>query len=132
MNHKFNNTKVINLESIDFDNNKLIVNGQNFPGKVLILIWASYCGHCMTASEQYKQIVDRYNNSTTLGADSITLASVQSDGPEKDRKAVGILEKIAGPIQGVPTYLYFKNGKFVQVYNGGRDANSIVSFLDKK
>ena len=129
--HKFNNTKVRNLEGSDFTGKSLTISKKKFPGVVLVFIWSSYCGFCLNAVPALAQVAEKHNNKTTVNSNSITITAVQADSDKQnDKAAVDILSSIS-LINGVPQFFVFKNGEFKGVYNGDRSPAAIESYLMK-
>ena len=128
--HKFNNTKVVNLEGSDFTGKSLTISKKKkFPGVVLVFIWSSYCGFCLNAVPALAQVAEKHNNKTTVNSKSITITAAQADSDrQNDKAAVDILSSIS-PINGVPQFFLFKNGEFKGVYNGDRSPAAIESYL---
>ena len=116
----FNNTGIIFLQAKDFAGNKL-----GFPlndKKVFVMVQGSRCGFCTQAKPDFIKAGKKCTNTV--------FATIQTDGDESERALSGMLPAITKTqIDGVPTYLLFNNGEFKQIYSGGRDASSIVSFL---
>jgi thiol-disulfide isomerase/thioredoxin len=126
--HKFNNTKVLNLEPSDFSGKILTFKVQNMPGIVLVFVWASYCGHCVNAVPTFVTLASRHNKNT-LDHNSITITALQGDSKDpSDKEILAIFQKLT-PIRGYPTILIFKNGDFLHQYKGDRTLDAIESYL---
>lgn len=83
---------------------------------VLIMIQGNFCGYCTKAKPEFQKLRD---------VSDFTIATVQIDAGETDKKANAKLSKVASS-QGVPAYACFNSsGKFVKMHNGGRDADSL-------
>lgn len=126
--HKFNNTKVLNLEPSDFSGKTLTIKGQKMRGIALVFVWASYCGHCINAVPTVTTLASSFNKNI-LDNNSITIMAVQGDS--KDQSDKETLAKLQTHIQGYPTILIFKNGEFLNVYNGDRSLDTIKSYLTR-
>lgn len=89
-----------------------VTKGKN----VLVMIQGDFCGYCTKAKPEFQKLRD---------ISDFTIATVQIDGGETDKKANSKLSKVVSS-QGVPAYACFNSsGKFVKMHNGGRDAESL-------
>jgi thiol-disulfide isomerase/thioredoxin len=128
--HKFNNTKVLNLEPSDFSGKTLTVKGQKMRGIALVFVWASYCGHCINSVPTVSTLASSFNKNI-LDHNSITIMAVQGDSKDQsDKDTLAKLQNLTR-IQGYPTILIFKNGEFLHVYNGDRSLDTIKSYLTR-
>jgi thiol-disulfide isomerase/thioredoxin len=88
--------------------------GKGLP--VLIMVQGNFCGYCTKAKPDFQKLE---NNGEFM------VATVQIDGGDTDKMANNKLSKVISS-KGVPAYACFnKNGKFVKMHNGGRDAESL-------
>lgn len=128
--HKFNNTKVLNLEPSDFSGKTLTIKGQKMRGIALVFVWASYCGHCINSVPTVTTLASSFNKNI-LDNNSITIMAVQGDSKDQsDKETLAKLHTLTH-IQGYPTILIFKNGEFLKVYNGDRSLDTIKSYLTR-
>ena len=118
------------LQDVDLDRNGNLLTQQFGAGNkpVLIMMWASYCGHCHKAQPAFGQLFDNH------GQKKVFLATIQTDDQDPGVQALmkrfpGILRQHGVVFNGVPTYVLYSNGKYRE-YQGGRDLRSLQNFID--
>jgi len=108
-------SNVLDLDPSNFDS----VIGQGKPG--LVEFFAPWCGHCKNLAPIYEQLGDAFSHAK----DKVVVAKVDADGAGKP------LGQKYG-VSGFPTLKWFDAQGSISDYDGGRDLDSLASFISKK
>lgn len=111
------------LENDDIDDKGNITNTQipiNKP--VVVMIQASFCGHCNQAKPAFQEFAEK-----TKG--SVFCATIHADGEKESEKKLAKRVNVIKPgFRGFPDYVLFSNGSPVQKEIKGRDVDSLIEF----
>lgn len=115
----FNNTGIVFLQLDDFDGTTLKSNE-----KVFVMVQGDFCGACTQAKPGFVNASAQCNS-------NVLFATIKTDGDQTEKALLQTIKKIDPSIKGVPTYLLFNGGKYVETYDGKRDATDICKFLSQ-
>ncbi|XP_071715978.1 probable protein disulfide-isomerase A6 [Rutidosis leptorrhynchoides] len=105
----------------------VVLNSDNFQDivldskkDVLVEFYAPWCGHCKSLAPIYETLATAFKNE-----EDVVIANLDADN-HKD-----LAEKYG--VSGYPTIKFFpKNNKDGEDYEGGRDIDSFVTFINEK
>jgi len=106
-------SNVVSLTDSDFDD--FIKDNE----RVLVEFYAPWCGHCKNLAPEYAKAADQLEKAGS----ATKLADVDAT------EAKDLASRFS--VQGFPTLKYFVNGEAAD-YGGGRTADTIVSWLNKR
>ncbi|KAD6795526.1 hypothetical protein R6Q59_020577 [Mikania micrantha] len=108
-------SSVVVLNSENF--NEVVLDGKK---DVLVEFYAPWCGHCKSLAPTYESLAAAFKNE-----EDVVIANIDAD----NHKDIG--EKYG--VSGFPTIKFFpKNNKEGEDYEGGRDIDSFVTFINEK
>jgi thiol-disulfide isomerase/thioredoxin len=87
----------------------------NINNPSLILFHADWCGHCKT----FMPIWDKFKNQ--INTKNYNIIQIESKNPFTNKIQV---------LQGYPSVFYINNNKAIE-YNGDRNVNSLINFINK-
>lgn len=123
MSIKFNEN-VMFLQSQDFDQQGNLIPTADKP--VVVMILASWCGHCKNAKPVFQELADSENGK------SVYTAVIYSDGPTPQEKELSKkLGKLVPGFRGFPTIVKFRNGKYEETFDGSRNLTAFKNFARK-
>jgi thiol-disulfide isomerase/thioredoxin len=106
-----------------FVNPKSISGFEDAGGARLCMVYANWCPHCSSIKDEMKQLskdIDAGQEPRLKGK------NCKFEMYEEKENADKIAE--LPPVKGYPTFFYLKGGNVTE-YKGGRDRDSIVSYL---
>lgn len=114
------------LENQDFNaNGNLVAPGipQNIP--VVIMVWASWCPHCVNSQEMFQSFANQ-------NKDRIFCACIQSDGVKETEKELGKRIKSLKPtFRGFPDFLLYQNGNRIEAECNERSIEGLTKFVQQ-
>lgn len=115
----FKNAPIFFLEDNDFTRDGAMIYKTHKP--VLIMIMNSGCPHCHNAAPEFVKFAK--------GAKDVLSAVIMTDGAPSERALGARVEKgIAPKMRGVPTFVLFRNGKYIKTFEGDRTAREFAKF----
>ncbi|MBT5078729.1 MAG: thioredoxin [Candidatus Marinimicrobia bacterium] len=87
---------------------------ENCDGVVLVDVWAPWCGPCKLLGPLIDEISNEYDGKAKI-------CKLNSDENNKSQEL---------GIRGIPTMLFFKNGKLVDKIVGAQPRNNITEKID--
>lgn len=122
-----NNEGGTNVKIASIPSSVVVLTPENFEEivldekkDVLIEFYAPWCGHCKNLAPTYEKVATAFKQD-----ENVVIANVDAD------KYKDIAEKFG--VSGFPTLKFFpKNNKAGEEYDGGRDLDDFVSFINEK
>jgi thiol-disulfide isomerase/thioredoxin len=111
------------LKPNDFRRGNIVSKSPTF-----VMVQSNSCGYCTDAKPEFVKASKRASNK------NITFATIQTDGDKRDEAIAKSLKsgQLVGiePMNAVPVFLLFNNGKFVKQFDkNDRSAKSLSEFL---
>lgn len=121
----FKGTNLIHLDINDFDmgTNTLKYKGNDVKGKWFCMIQGNFCGYCTQAKPEFLK-------AQKMAGKDVMFCTVQIDGTDAEQKLGKQMKNITNmKLNGVPAFVLFIDGKAQKLYEGNRDAPSLVQFV---
>ncbi|CAO3703521.1 unnamed protein product [Rhizopus stolonifer] len=125
----FQALRPVETPSLTYDGNVLVLTDANFHTVIdgtkpaLVEFYAPWCGHCKKLAPTYSQLGDSFANNP-----NVIVAKFNSDEHCNTGAHYGV--------QGFPTLKWFPKGfkspEDVELYQGGRDLESLSNFIKEK
>jgi len=116
------------LEAFDLDtNNKILLPGTlpEYKDKIMfVMVKANWCGHCVSTSPQFEEAA-----ATKPANVEFCYANITGDKDEQAMKDK--LKDFFKDFKGFPHLTCFRNGIEIKQYNGQRNKNAFLEFLEK-
>lgn len=116
---------IAHLENHDFDQRGRLVNSDipdDIP--VVIMVQASWCGHCKSAKPAFQEFADIH------APHHVFAATIQADGERESEQVLSNrLTELKPSFQGFPDYLLYKNGVRVAKNVSGRTVADLEAFV---
>ncbi|KAI8336478.1 thioredoxin-like protein [Blakeslea trispora] len=116
--------------AVEYDGNVVVLTDSNFKSIIdgsrpaLIEFYAPWCGHCKNLAPTYAQLGDAF----AAHKDQVIIAKLDADKHRDSGAHFGV--------QGFPTLKWLPKGVSgpdgAEQYKGGRDLNSLASFVKEK
>jgi len=99
-----------------------VLNDKSFRGHVsrgdhIVMMYAPWCGHC----QRLKPIWDKIAKKP--GVSGVKVAKVDCTASKATCEE--------HQVKGYPTILYFRNGKKIETYNGGKSEDELLEYLER-
>jgi thiol-disulfide isomerase/thioredoxin len=105
------------LEDSDWDGQKFNTKDNKF----LVMIYASWCGHCINAIPEYQVVGNKLKSG---------VYAIQADDA-RSKKLASKMKDIVGPkFGGFPTFCLFVDGRHSKTYSGERKAGPLIEFMN--
>lgn len=115
---------VVELTASDFDNaQKLKSSDSTNKGIVIVKYYNPKCVHCVNSQPEYIKLADMLKSDASFKVAQLDCTKYQKNMDEVNQLATGFT------IERFPTYVIYVNTLFLMVYQGSRDALSIIDEL---
>ena len=112
------------LQDFDFNAKGELINKDIDKNKtVIIMIQSNFCGYCTMAKPAFQKFAE--NNK------DVVCLTIQGDGSHPGEKELNDRIKIIDPtFRGYPSYVAYKNGKYVKTNEVGRSETDLRKFAN--
>jgi len=121
----FSDEKVYYLENHDFNQNMQYTDPLKQSKPTVVMVMGSFCGHCKDSIPMF----------TTFSKQNpqVMSAVIMVDGNKSEQTLSQRLKTLEPRLSGVPAFLLFdKDGNYVGMYEGKRNAKDLKKFVDFK
>jgi thioredoxin 1 len=118
-----NNIEYLQNEAFD-DSGKLLLETGGKP--VLVVVKASWCGHCKTSAPAVQQFADTYSN-------KVVVACIREGDGQTPSEATLMkrIRSIFSDFRGFPHFALFVDGKLIPDSPTGRSVDAFKSFIQE-
>ena len=110
---------IVMLKKGDFDDELNLKK----DGKVIILYFANWCGHCNHLKPDYQKLAD-----SAKGFSVVAVDADDNDGLIEMIQSMG--DNAEYDVRGFPTIVSYNNGKYFSTYGASNDGKQFRSFED--
>lgn len=110
------------LEDSDFDGYTL-----KLPGRAFILISSKNCPHCQRIQPMFEELATIMNGKVWIATVPVNDSTMP---PTVQALAKRIQSHLPVPIQGVPMFILYKNGKFATIHTGERSIKEFIKTIN--
>jgi thiol-disulfide isomerase/thioredoxin len=109
-------TKHLKKQNFKANKNDVFIKDYQYQKPGMMLIWATWCGHCVRFKPTYKELSEFLNKNQT----TFPMLAIESEDIDED-----LASKLN--FRGFRTIKYIdRDGKLIKDYNGGRDIDSML------
>lgn len=119
MSSLFENTPIIFLEREDFNDDGTLKHNQGLKPMV-VMVMGNFCGFCKKAAPMFRGFA--------MENPHVIAATVLIDGKQSEKDLYKLFNSKIAHVPGVPTFMLFKNGKYVSTHSGERTKESLINF----
>ena len=122
--------KIMYLEDCDFTKDGRLSLPSPYNGKIsLVMMFASWCGHCQKAKEHFSKIPELLGNDVVV---CVINGSGKGKSSQSEQDLMKRVKNITPDFRGFPHIVVFgKDGKLLGSHEGQRTAEEIVKTVHK-